>query len=70
MSVPVPFAVVSSPRAGGASQEVVLDQVFFALDAEKFKQFTALLDAPVARNPGLDRLMAVKPPWKHKAAKA
>lgn len=52
------------------AQEVVLDQVFFALDAEKFKQFTALLDAPVVRNPGLERLLAVKPPWQHKVAKA
>ncbi len=42
---------------------VVLDQVFFTLDAEKFEQFTALLDAPPTPNPGLERLMAVKPPW-------
>lgn len=42
---------------------VVLDQVFFSLDAEKFKQFTAMLDAPPASNPGLERLMAVKAPW-------
>ena len=52
------------------AQEVVLDQVFFALDAERFRQFIALLDAPVVSNPGLDRLMAVKPPWTGKAAKA
>ncbi len=42
---------------------VVLDQVFFTLDAEKFEQFAALLDAPPTPNPGLERLMAVKPPW-------
>jgi len=27
------------------AQAVVLDQVFFRLDADKFKQFTAILDA-------------------------
>ncbi|GHU07175.1 hypothetical protein AGMMS50225_03690 [Betaproteobacteria bacterium] len=42
---------------------VMLDQVFFSLDADKFKQFTALLDAPPAPNSGLERLMAVKAPW-------
>jgi uncharacterized protein (DUF1778 family) len=46
------------------AQAVVLDQVFFRLDDEKFRQFTALLDAPPAANPGLERLMAVKAPWK------
>ncbi|WP_336696257.1 MULTISPECIES: DUF1778 domain-containing protein [Burkholderiales] len=45
------------------AQAVVLDQVFFGLDADKFKQFTAMLDAPAVANPGLDRLMAVKAPW-------
>lgn len=45
------------------AQSVVLDQVFFKLDDAKFRQFTELLDAPPAHNPGLDRLMAVKAPW-------
>lgn len=45
------------------AQAVVLDQVFFGLDDEKFKQFTAMLDAPTGANPGLDRLLAVKAPW-------
>jgi hypothetical protein len=27
------------------------------------------LDAPPARNPGLERLMAVKPPWVRKPAR-
>lgn len=45
------------------AQAVVLDQVFFSLDADKFHQFTALLDAPPGPNPGLERLMAVKAPW-------
>ena len=45
------------------AQAVVLDQVFFSLDSEKFEQFTALLDAPTGANPGLERLLAVKVPW-------
>ena len=52
------------------AQSVLLDQVFFSLDAEKFRRFTKLLDAPPAHNPGLERLMAVKAPWGKKSAKA
>ena len=50
------------------AQAVVLDQVFFNLDADKFQQFTALLDAPPNLHPGLERLMAVKAPWSAGAA--
>ena len=52
------------------AQSVLLDQVFFSLDADKFRQFNKLLDAQPARNAGLERLMAVKPPWGKKSAKA
>ncbi len=52
------------------AQAVVLDQVFFSLDADKFRQFTKLLDAPAAGNAGLKKLMAVKAPWSKKATKA
>lgn len=45
------------------AQAVLLDQIFFSLDADKFKQFTAMLDAPAGPNPGLERLMAVKAAW-------
>lgn len=45
------------------AQAVVLDQVYFSLDADKFQQFMALLDAPPRPNPGLERLLAVKAPW-------
>lgn len=51
------------------ARAVILDQVFFSLDDRKFRQFTAILDAPPAPNPGLERLLAVKAPWK-KAGKA
>jgi uncharacterized protein (DUF1778 family) len=45
------------------AQAVVLDQIFFGLDAQKFQAFTTMLDAPSSANPGLERLMAVKAPW-------
>jgi hypothetical protein len=44
------------------ARSVVFDQVFFSLDEDRLKQFTAMLDAPPAPNPGLERLMAVKAP--------
>ncbi len=52
------------------AQSVVLEQLFFNLDADKFRQFTALLDAPPAHNPGLERLLAVNAPWQAETTKA
>ena len=52
------------------AQSALLDQMFFRLDAEKLRQFTKLLNALPTRNPGLERLMAVKVPWGKKSAKA
>ena len=51
-------------------QSVLLDQIFFRLDADKLRQFTKLLDASPANNPGLESLMAVTAPWGKKSAKA
>jgi uncharacterized protein (DUF1778 family) len=45
------------------AKAVLLDQVYFDLDADKFQQFIDMLDAPPAPNSGLERLMAVKTPW-------
>lgn len=45
------------------AKAVLLDQVFFSLDTEKFRQFTKMLDAPPSPDPGLERLMDVKAPW-------
>ena len=45
------------------ARSVLLDQVSFALDADIFKQFTAVLYAPPGRNTGLERLLAVTVPW-------
>ena len=49
------------------AQAVVLDQVFFSLDSDKFQAFTKMLDAPPAANLGLERLMAIQRPWATKA---
>lgn len=45
------------------AQNVVLDQVHFMLDADKFQAFVDLLDAPPKPNPGLERLFALQSPW-------
>ncbi len=46
------------------AQEVVLDQVFFVVNGEKFEQFVAMLDAPPKPNPGLERLLSRRPIWE------
>jgi len=46
------------------AQAVVLDQVFFNVDANRFKRFIELLDAPPGPNPALERLLTVKAPWR------
>ena len=46
------------------AQQVMLDQVFFQLDAAKFRKFMEMLDAPPQPNPGLERLMARTPIWE------
>ena len=46
------------------AQAVLLDQVFFKHNADQFKRFSAMLDAPPSSNPGLERLMAVTAPWR------
>ena len=49
------------------ARAVVLDQVLFNLDADKFRLFTETLDAPAASNAGLRRLMDVQAPWTARA---
>jgi uncharacterized protein (DUF1778 family) len=46
------------------ARSVLLDQVFFSLNDAKFQSFVQMLDAPLAPNVGLERLMAVKPVWQ------
>lgn len=46
------------------ARAILLEQVFFQLDEEKFGQFTAMLDVAPDANAGLERLMNVKAPWR------
>lgn len=50
------------------AQATLLDQIIFNLDADKFKQFTDLLDTPPSHNSGLKRLMGVSAPWRASSA--
>lgn len=52
------------------ARSVLLDQVFFALDASRHRRFMVQLDAPAVPNEGLERLMAVVPPWQPGASPA
>lgn len=45
------------------AQGVMLDQVFFTLNAQDFQRFSELLNAPVKPNPELERLLATQAPW-------
>lgn len=44
--------------------DVLLDQRFFALDADRYEAFMRMLDAPPAPNRKLKALMAGKAPWE------
>jgi uncharacterized protein (DUF1778 family) len=46
------------------AQDVLLDQSFFGLDALKFQEFVALLDAPPVRNEKLHTLLTARSPWE------
>jgi len=45
------------------AQTVLLDQVFFRMDEKKFRDFAAMLEAPVLPNLRIERLLAAKAPW-------
>lgn len=42
------------------AQVVLLDQILFGLNNDRFLEFNAMLDAPALSNPRLERLMKVK----------
>lgn len=46
------------------AENVLLDQRLFHLDAAAFDSFKAALEAPVADNPALRKLLATKAPWE------
>jgi uncharacterized protein (DUF1778 family) len=45
------------------AESVLVDQTFFALDADAFAKFRALLDRPPAPSARLKRLLKAKAPW-------
>ncbi len=46
------------------AQDVLLDRSFFGVGELQFKQFIALLDAPVTLNDKLHKLLTTKAPWE------
>ena len=46
------------------AQQVLLDQTLFTVSPEQYKAFVALMDAPLARNRALQRLLARPAPWE------
>ena len=45
------------------AEQVLLDQTLFTVTAQQFKAFEALMDKPLADNPGLLPLLAKPAPW-------
>jgi len=45
------------------AEQVLLDQTLSNASAKQYKAFVALMDAPLAENPGLKRLLARRAPW-------
>lgn len=50
------------------AQGVMLDQVFFTMNAQDFQRFHELLDAPPVTNSRLERLLTTQAPWDSMAA--
>ncbi len=50
--------------ASEKAQEVLVDRTFFVLDAERFRRFADLLDAPLTKGAAVKRLLARKAPWE------
>lgn len=46
------------------AEAVLLDRRYFALSADEFKRFKAMLDRPPKDNPRLRRLLQTKAPWE------
>lgn len=45
------------------AEAVLLDRRYFSLSAATFRRFTEMLDAPIAQNPKLRRLLHTPAPW-------
>ena len=45
------------------AEQVLLDQTLFTVTAKQYKAFEALMNAPLAQNAALKRLLAKRAPW-------
>lgn len=45
------------------AEQVLLDQTLFTVTAKQYKAFVALMEAPLAENPALKRLLSKRAPW-------
>ncbi len=45
------------------AEQVLLDQTLFTVTAKQHKAFEALMNAPLARNAGVKRLLSKRAPW-------
>lgn len=50
--------------ASEKARQVLLDRTVFALDAERFAQFTRLLEAPLSEPKAVKKLLQRKAPWE------
>ena len=46
------------------AQQVLLDQTLVAVTPKQYKAYLALMDAPLATNPAVRRLLAKRAPWE------
>jgi uncharacterized protein (DUF1778 family) len=46
------------------AQQVLLDQTLFTADAKQYRAFVVLMDAPLAGNAAVMRLLAKRSPWE------
>jgi uncharacterized protein (DUF1778 family) len=46
------------------AQQVLLDQTMFSVTPKQYKAFLALMEAPLADNAALQRLLAQRSPWE------
>lgn len=45
------------------ARQVLLDQTMFSVPPKQYKAFLALMEAPLAENAALQRLLAKRAPW-------
>jgi uncharacterized protein (DUF1778 family) len=45
------------------ARQVLLDQTMFSVPPKQYKAFLALIEAPLAENAALQRLLAKRAPW-------